>query len=95
MQKFVWEETFPAQFRTGVSRQSCLHSNICKEEDQLIAYRTNRKAFMSSVLAELIQQTQDKAKKFRKSVLKKYVMKKICDKRYRCKTILKPNAKGT
>ena len=69
MQKFVWKETFPPQFRTGVSRQSFLHSNICKEEDQLIAYRTNRKAFMSTVLAELIQQTQDKAKKFRKSVL--------------------------
>ena len=69
MQKFVWEETFPAQFRTGVSRQSCLHSNICKEEDQSIAYRANHKVLMRAALAELKQKTQDKAKRFRKSVL--------------------------
>ena len=67
------EETFAAQSRTVLSdkvRESCLHSNIYKEEDQLsIAYRTNHKVLMSAALAELIQQTRDKAKRFRKSIL--------------------------
>ena len=66
------EETFAVQSRTVVSdkvRESCLHSNICKEEDHSIAYHANHKVLMRAALAELIQQTQDKTKRFRKSVL--------------------------
>ena len=66
------EDTFPVQSRTVVSdkvRESCLHSNIYKEEDKSTAYRTNHKVLMSAVLAELKQKTRDKAERFRKSVL--------------------------
>ena len=66
------EDTFPVQSRTLVSdkvRERCLHSNIYKEEDKSTAYRTNHQVLMSAVLAELKQKTQDKAKRFRKSVL--------------------------
>ena len=66
------EETFAVQSRIVVSdkvRERCLHSNIYNEEDKSTAYRTNHQVLMSAVLAELKQKTQDKAKRFRKSVL--------------------------
>ena len=65
-------ESFPTQSRTGVSdkvRESCLHLNICKEEDKSTAYRANHQLLMSTVLTELIQKTGDKARRLRKSVL--------------------------
>ena len=61
-------ETFPTQSRTVVFdkvRESCLH----KEEDKSTAYRANHQVLMSTVLAELIQKTGDKARRLRKSVL--------------------------
>ena len=65
-------ETFPTQSRTVNSdkvRKSCLHLNICKEEDKSTVYRANHQLLMSSVLAELKQQSQDKARRFKNSVL--------------------------
>ena len=65
-------ETFPRQSRTVVSdkvRENRLHSNICEEEDKSTVYRANHQVLMSTVLAELIQKTGDKARRLRKSVL--------------------------
>ena len=67
-------ETFPTQSRTVNSdkvRKSCLHLTICKEEDKSTVYRANHQelVLMSTVLAELKQQSQDKARRLRKSVL--------------------------